>query len=438
MKLKFIISALVSITTIICLQSAAKAEVTAISPYSWDPGLYATAGRYNADAHAWGRRASSGAWGTGPVNYQSGGTTSYRAGSSGTMNVTLNGTYCPGGACSYGSGTGYKGLVQLWNDPGNFIAFGIIHDPGVSPSGTTLMIEGSAGGRPVGGYWGAGGITGASHRFTVNWSSAGISVTIDNKVTLGPYAVAANNPSISLLAAARMPGDICDTTFSGISFSSGSVVAAPVTIPAGNPYLTYTATLNEGGTGTGHSAYINAHDAANNALSVGIQTDSGAPESNGQPHYIWERVQNGKFTYNYLGPASAGDHQVTLKWWWGDNTAVFYADSTPIANIDVNLIPRLFFNAEGNARLNGDTVNSQVKNVQITVGDNCPTYCGLNGTWNTGFSFKGLSASNTNGNPQNGANFNITGTVSGLAAGKDWDTDLVAGIGMIAQYWNGQ
>lgn len=442
LRYKFIVYIL-SISSLLMMlisPSLASAETTLLVPHSWDPGLYATAGNYNDTAHSWGRRTTSGAWGTGSVNYQSGSTTNWRVGSSGSLNVTLTGTYCPGGSCSYGSGSGYKGLVQFWNDPGNFIAFGLIHDPGVSPTGTTLMIEGAGQGRPVGGYWGNNGITGTSHAFTINWGPAGISVTIDNQVTLGPYSVSATNPSVSFLSAARNTGDICDTTFSGINFSAGSTtVPDPITIPTSTPYLTYTANLSEAGSGTGYSAYINAHDASNNALSVGIQSDTGSPQSQGSPHFIWERVQNGTFTYQYLGAAAAGNHTITLKWWKNEQVAVFYADSTPIANISANLIPRLFFNVEGNARLNGDSVNDTFTNTQITVGDTCPTYCGLNGTWNTtDFNFHGLTATRTNSNTQNGANFTVTGTVSGLAAGHDWDSDLVAGIGMIAQYWNGQ
>lgn len=436
---------LLSVAVLICstllafgVSSVAEAKQTPLSPYSWDPGLYATNGRFNDTAHAWGQRKTGGAWGTGGVNYQSGSTTSYRGSASGSVKVRMNGTYCPG-ACTYGSGSGYKSIVQFWNDPDNYVAFGLIKDPGVSPNGTTLMIEGAAAGKPVGGYWPANAISGSSHLFTVNWGPSGISVNVDNQVTLGPYPVAANNPSISFLAAARNTGDISDTTFAGISFSPGSVVSQPVYEPAGAPYLTYSAVLNESGTGTGHSAYINAHDAYNNALAVGIQTDLAAPESGGVPSYVWERVQNGVFTFDYLGPAGTGDKNVTLKWWKNENVAVFYTDSTPIANVDLYMLPRLFFNAEGNARKNGDTVNSQVKNVQVTVGDTCPTYCGLNGTWNTNdFNFYGLTATRTNGSTQNGANFTISGTVSGLPANGDWDSHLVAGIGMIAQYWNGQ
>jgi hypothetical protein len=439
-KIKFL-SCLLLVTGFFMLAKAhpVLADETTMSPYSWDSGLLATTGRYNNSSHAWGIRKTAGAWGTGPVNYQSGATINNAASSSGSLRVVLNGTYCPGGNCSYGAGSGYKGLVQFWNDPQNYIAFGLIHDPGVSPHGMTLMIEGAAGGRPVGGYWPGGAITGTSHVFTFTWSAAGISLNIDNQVNLGPYSVAATHPSISFLAAGRNTGDIADTTFSGISFSHGSVVAAPITTPAGSPYLTYSATATESGSGTGYSAYINAHDASSNAISVGVQTDSGSPESNGQPYYIWELVQGGKFTYDYLGPATNGAHLLTLKWWQGDDTAVFYVDSTAVADIDTHLDPRLFFNIEGNARLNGDSVNDTFTNAQITVGNTCPTYCGLNGSWNTSsFNFFGLSANNTNGQPQNGANFTVTGTASGLPPGGNWDNNLVAGIGMIAQFWNGQ
>lgn len=422
----------------LALPAGVSAATTALSTNSWDQGLFATKNIYNYTVHAWGSRATTGAWGTGPVNYQSGATSVNRASSAGSLTVTLNGTYCPG-ECTYGGGSGYKGLVQFWNDPSNYVAFGLIHDPGVSPNGMTIMIEGAGGGKPVGGYWPGGSVTGSSHLFRFQWTASGISVTIDNNVTLGPYPVTATNPSISFLAAARNTGNISDTTFTGINFSSGSVTADPIVIPSGTPYLTYSATLTESGTGTGHAAYINAHDANNNAISVGIQTDQGSPESQGQPWYIWELVQAGKFTYYYINPASNGSEPVTLKWWKDEQTAVLYAGASPIANIEVNLVQRLFFNAEGNARINGDSVNDTITNVQITVGNDCPTYCGLNGSWNTSdFNFYGLTASNTNGQPQNGANFTVSGTVSGLPPDGNWDTHLVAGIAMIAQYWNGQ
>jgi hypothetical protein len=444
MKIKITSLVLLSVLVIstllgLAFHASASADQTSMNTHSWDPALSTAVGRYDDQVHAWGRRSTGGAWGTSGVNYQAGATNNYTAASSGTLTVVLNGTYCPGGSCSYGGGSGYKGLVQIWNDPSNFIAFGLIHDPGVSPKGVTIMIEGSANGKPVGGYWPAGAVTGTSHQFRVNWSGSGISVTIDNQVTLGSYPVVETHPSISFLAAGRNTGDICDTTFTNISFSSGSVVPDPVTIPAGNPYFTYTASMSEAGSGTGYSAYLNSHDANSNALAVGIQTDSASPESRGQPYYVWELVQGGKFTYNYLSSASPGTHLITLKWWQGSDTAVFYVDSNPIADISAHFDPRLFFNVEGNARVNGDTVNDVFTNTQISVGTTCPAYCGLTGSWNTSsFNFYGLHATNTNGQTQNGANFTVSGTVSGLPPSANWDTNEVAGIGMIAQYWNGQ
>ena len=196
----------------------------------------------------------------------------------------------------------------------------------------------------------------------------------------------------------------------GVGVETLTTCAAPPPPPTisfrpGAPYLTFSATLTEGGAGTGYSAYINAHDANANAISVGIQTDQFSPQSNGVPYYIWERVQGGHFTYQYLAPASSNTAlPVTLAWWQGAQTAVFYAGSTPIASIPVQLTPRLFFGIEGDARINGDSVNDTIANAQVTVGNSCPTYCGLNGAWNTSsFNSYGLAARNTNGLSQNGA-----------------------------------
>ena len=203
----------------------AMADQTTLSPHSWDPGLHATTSAYYDSVHAWGQRQTGGAWGTGPVNYMAGATAARTASSSGTLSVAIDGTYCPGGACAYGTGSGYKSFVQFWNDPSNFIAFGLIHDPGVSPSGTTLMIEGAANGKPVGGYWPNGALVGTSHLFTIKWTAGGIALTIDNQKTVGPYPVTETHPSISFLAAGRNTGDTVDATFHNISFSSGSVSA---------------------------------------------------------------------------------------------------------------------------------------------------------------------------------------------------------------------
>jgi len=234
-----------------------------------------------------------------------------------------------------------------------------------------------------------------------------------------------------------------DSTPENYSYVNGNWTVGPppssITIPSGTPYFTFSATMSEGGSGTGYSAYINGHDNNNDAVAVGIQSDVTDPSSNGQPYYVWELVQNGNFSFAYLGAAPAGNDQVTLSWWQGSNTAVFYEGGTPVADIPVALTPRLFFSVEGDARQNGDSVNDVFTNTQITVGNNCPTYCGLFGTWNTSqFNYYGLHATRTNGATQNGANFTVTGTVSGVPQGGNWGNYLIAGIAMIPQYWNGQ
>lgn len=218
-----------------------------LQPHSWDPGLYAVSSPYATGdnvqnlVHAWGRRTTSGAWGTGPVNYQSGATVGYRIPAtwtykdsngitqtvdSNSISVTMSGTYCPNDVCSFGTGTGYKSIVQFWNDPNNYIAFGLIKDPGVSPNGTTLMIEGAADGKPVGGYWGDNQLPDSQYYMSFTWQNDGISVTIYKHVltsalyyttekvaTLGKYEMKMDNPSISFLAAGRNTGDIADSSF---------------------------------------------------------------------------------------------------------------------------------------------------------------------------------------------------------------------------------
>lgn len=410
-----------------------------MSPYSWDPGLYATTSPFNHNTHAWGMRKTSGAWGTGPVNYQSGSTTNYRANFSGELSVDLNGTYCPNGQCSYGSGTGYKGLVQFWNDPSDYIAFGIIHDPGVSPSGTTFMIEGAAYGQPIGGYWPNDALPGTSHNFDISWTGDSITITIDNNVTLGSYYIDTMNPSISFLAAARDTGDIADTTFNDISFSGGSISSEPVEIPSGNPYLSYTATLNMNGSGQGNSMTMGVLDNNNNNIVAGIfdSADQSQPYNffgalNDQPYVYLGVTQNGSLTYISL-PETAytgTDTTLTLEWWQGQNIAVLYINNTPIEEVTAYLNPRLYFTVDGEGNVDGDVVNDSFSNLAINVGNICPSYCGTNGLW---------SSSNNNGisvTEINPSDFSISGTTTGLTLNSTWQSSPA--YATIAQYWNGQ
>ncbi|ROP74242.1 hypothetical protein [Curtobacterium sp. PhB115] len=204
-------------------------------------------------------------------------------------------------------------------------------------------------------------------------------------------------------------------------------------VPKGDPYLLYTASISASGSGTGYSSYINVHDAHNNAFSFGIQSDKGSPQSKGKPRYIWERVQNGKFTYGYLGAASNKVTPVGMRWYQNDVGTMIVNHHT-IGTLKVELHGRLFFNAEANARLNGDVVHSTVQNTRITVG-NVKGRTGLNGKWDTSFSFRGLKAKQTNAPRVQGATFKIDGRVAGLPRGGNWDTEQVSGIAMIAQKW---
>jgi len=87
MKQKLFLALFINIFAIGIISPAVSADTTLLVPHSWDQGLFATKGTYDDSAHSWGQRATSGAWGTGGVNYQSGSTTNWRAASSGSLNV---------------------------------------------------------------------------------------------------------------------------------------------------------------------------------------------------------------------------------------------------------------------------------------------------------------------------------------------------------------
>ncbi len=166
-----------------------------------------------------GVRVSQTAWGQGTVNYQAGVTSKERLPGSGQLELQIVGT---GSGSAIGSGTGYKALVQFWNDEQNFIALGVIHDPGPSPDGITVMVEGAADNKPVGGYWGAGmpQLTNDRHHIAVSWTPTQISWVIDNyeehRMTFG---INMSNPSFSILGAARLPGDSVSVNFENINWN---------------------------------------------------------------------------------------------------------------------------------------------------------------------------------------------------------------------------
>ena len=164
-----------------------------------------------------GVRISQTAWGLGPDNYMAGVTSKQRLPSSGQLEFWIAGT---GPDSAIGSGTGYKALVQFWNDVQNYIALGLIHDPGPSPDGITVMVEGAADSLPVGGYWGSDmpPITNDRHHIVVSWTPTQISWVIDDyeshRMT---FNINMNNPSFSILGAARLPGDSVSVNFESIN-----------------------------------------------------------------------------------------------------------------------------------------------------------------------------------------------------------------------------
>ena len=164
-----------------------------------------------------GVRSSQTAWGLGPDNYMAGVTTKQRLPGSGQLELWIVGT---GSGGAIGNGTGYKALVQFWNDEQNYIALGVIHDPGPSPDGITVMVEGAAYNQPVGGYWGAGmpQLTSSRHHVVVTWTPDQISWVIDDyEAQRMTFNIKMDNPSFSILGATRLPGDSVSVNFEDIS-----------------------------------------------------------------------------------------------------------------------------------------------------------------------------------------------------------------------------
>ena len=169
-----------------------------------------------------GVRESQTAWGQGTVNYQAGVTSKERLPGSGQLELQIVGT---GSGGTIGSGTGYKAFVQFWQDEVNYIALGIIHDPAVSPTGMTVMVEGAADNQPVGGYWNDNSIIGDRHHVVVSWTPTQISWVIDDREDRRmTFAIKMDNPSFSILGAARLPGDSVSVNFENINWNFGQAV----------------------------------------------------------------------------------------------------------------------------------------------------------------------------------------------------------------------
>jgi hypothetical protein len=176
----------------------------------------------NGDITVKGIRDSAIAWGLNGVNYQVGATAAERFPDQGFVEVNI----VADASGTFGSGSGYKMLVQFWNDEQNYVAFGIINDPGAAPwGGLTLMVEGAAYGKPIGGYWPQNyeGFDSdiVYHHFYVRWTATTITFVIDHLTDHTMiYNINMSNPSFSCLGAARLPGDSVHGTFQLLDFSS--------------------------------------------------------------------------------------------------------------------------------------------------------------------------------------------------------------------------
>jgi hypothetical protein len=466
--------------------ATSRANVTELVPWSNDDGglggggLTASVPFSMSWTRVSGVRRSGIPWGMGPVNYVAGSTVYTWGRSPGTLDVDL---VALGAGGTYGSGTGFKAFAQFWNDSQNYIAIGLISDPYAcplcGPNQVTLMIEGhSTVGTvgPIGGYWSNVVITGNAHHFRFQWTATTLSVTMDNpQFSPNPqplvYNIRMNAPSISFMGGARMPGDAVSALFQNIVFSASGLPANPfsIIVPNGNPYVRFSSPMRVTGTGTGYNAYIHISDfSTGNAMSVGIQADTADVNSRGAPYFIVQRFENRIFDFRLIRVADNNAHLIELAWWDRDilgntvNIAVFYVDRVPIASFTVDLNPRLMFAVDAGARLNGDTVvadyttaggqtgvNVVFSAPQCTPGGSCD----LNAFWNVtvpsdpacGVWSCGITATNLNGLPQEGATFRIQGRAAGIPAAcpngsvpGDWDCYMVFGQALIAQQWFGQ
>lgn len=184
--------------------------------------------------HIVGTRQSDTAWGLDGDNYMAGMVASQRLPSEGIAGFAILRT--PDVDNIFGEGTGYKVFIQFWNDPENYIAFGLIKDLGAAPwGGLTLMIEGASYGNPIGGYWpqGHAGFDGSMDTFfDVYWFFDRIEITVNpsseqNQTLI--YNINMSNPSLACLGAARMPGDKVDAGIVVVDFSGN--MSPPFTLP---------------------------------------------------------------------------------------------------------------------------------------------------------------------------------------------------------------
>lgn len=198
------------------------------------------------------------------------------------------------------------------------------------------------------------------------------------------------------------------------------------------------------GGGSGYHAKIDIHDRHGVAVSFGIQYEYNLSRQyshiSNNTAFLVENVMShatqaghqGK-NYHFIKSASLGQTYRVAMSWYKDNSLRFYVDGQEIFRTSTTLTPPLFFQVEGSAMKNGDSVNAQFSNVRVKCGED--PYYGTWADWNDrDFDFFGLDGRitkggtaagsgqwSTNGWSSSGISASITGRAN-IGGGADWDT----------------
>jgi len=189
------------------------------------------------------------------------------------------------------------------------------------------------------------------------------------------------------------------------------------------------------GAGTGYQAKFTLNGAGEHAVSFGIQLDSGssffAGNAKNKATFMSENINGSSHVYTaYDSYASLNTWvHMELAYYEASNTIGFYINNKLVGtayapNFKNNYVvtvdgKHLIANVGGSARMRGDRVNAEFKNVQTSKkgmtawNDTSNDWAGLNATWTN----KDINSSN----------FTVVGT-STLPVGINWDTYWQLGL----------
>lgn len=184
------------------------------------------------------------------------------------------------------------------------------------------------------------------------------------------------------------------------------------------------------GSGSGYHAKLVACTATS-AVSFGIQFDSaGEGEYNNQTAFLIENVEhnnaNGQ-TYTRTGLSSLNQKHHLMLTVQKDGTCDVYVNGAKAGSVHNSGLANqtVYLRVEGSARLNGDSVNAKFSNIKLKGhGTYYPDK-----VWGT-HNFDTNATIHSTDNYTGSKSVSVSGTVSGLAAGQDWDSayDKVSGI----------